>query len=161
MARENEQLQERQDWQLGFNSQVSQKSHAGIIFGRYLLKNSPKATASRNEMELKPKNPHFREWAVGIQLCSPRPDSVYKGKKKSSIQRQSYFHHTINIFCKMISVHKNINWAKWLRQSINSYPLFPAFDCVDHNKLWEILQEMGIPDDLTCLLRNPYEVKKQ
>ena len=29
-----------------------------------------------------------------------------------------------------------------------------AFDCVDHNKLWIILQEMGIPDNLTCLLRN-------
>ena len=32
-----------------------------------------------------------------------------------------------------------------------------AFDCVDHDKLWEILQEMGIPDHLTCLLRNLYE----
>ena len=31
-----------------------------------------------------------------------------------------------------------------------------AFDYVDHNKLWNILQEMGIPDDLTCLLRNLY-----
>ena len=31
-----------------------------------------------------------------------------------------------------------------------------AFDCVDHNKLWEILQEMGLPDHLTCLLRNLY-----
>jgi len=31
-----------------------------------------------------------------------------------------------------------------------------AFDCVDHNKLWEILQEMGIPDLLTCFLRNLY-----
>ena len=30
-----------------------------------------------------------------------------------------------------------------------------AFDCVDHNKLWKILQEMGIPDHLTCLLRKP------
>ena len=29
-----------------------------------------------------------------------------------------------------------------------------AFACVDHNKLWKILQEMGIPDHLTCLLRN-------
>ena len=29
-----------------------------------------------------------------------------------------------------------------------------AFDCADHNKLWKILQEMGIPDHLTCLLRN-------
>ena len=32
-----------------------------------------------------------------------------------------------------------------------------AFDSVDHNKLWKILQEMGIPDHLTCLLRNLYE----
>ena len=31
-----------------------------------------------------------------------------------------------------------------------------AFDCVDHNKLWEILQKVGIPDHLTCLLRNLY-----
>ena len=31
-----------------------------------------------------------------------------------------------------------------------------AFDCVDHNKLWEIFQEMGIPDHLTRLLRNLY-----
>ena len=31
-----------------------------------------------------------------------------------------------------------------------------AFDCVDHNKLWKILQEMGIPDHLTCFLRNLY-----
>ena len=31
-----------------------------------------------------------------------------------------------------------------------------ASDCVDHNKLWKILKEMGIPDHLTCLLRNLY-----
>ena len=35
-----------------------------------------------------------------------------------------------------------------------------AFDCVDHNKLWKIFQEMGLPDHLTCLLRNMH-VKKQ
>ena len=33
---------------------------------------------------------------------------------------------------------------------------FKAFDCVDHNKLWKILKEMGIPDHLSCLLRNLY-----
>ena len=42
----------------------------------------------------------------------------------------------------------------------NSYFCFidyaKAFDCVDHNKLWEILKEMGIPDYLTFLLRNLY-----
>ena len=36
------------------------------------------------------------------------------------------------------------------------YWLCKAFDCVDHNKLWKILKEMGIPDHLTCLLRNLY-----
>ena len=37
-----------------------------------------------------------------------------------------------------------------------------AFDCVDHNKLWKILKEMGIPDHLTCLSRNLYAgVRKQ
>ena len=38
-----------------------------------------------------------------------------------------------------------------------------AFDCVDHNKLWKILKEMGILDHLTCLLRNMYagQVRKQ
>ena len=35
-----------------------------------------------------------------------------------------------------------------------------AFDCVDHNKLWEILKEMGILDHLTCLLRNLYGVQE-
>ena len=36
-----------------------------------------------------------------------------------------------------------------------------AFDCVDHNKLWKILREMGIPDHLTCLLRNLYAGHRQ
>ena len=35
-----------------------------------------------------------------------------------------------------------------------------AFDCVDHNKLWKILKEMGIPDHLTCHLRNLYSGKE-
>ena len=35
-----------------------------------------------------------------------------------------------------------------------------AFDCVDPNKLWKILKKMGIPDHLTCLLGNLYQVKK-
>ena len=35
-----------------------------------------------------------------------------------------------------------------------------VLDCVDHNKLWKILKEMGIPDHLTCLLRNLYAVQE-
>ena len=42
------------------------------------------------------------------------------------------------------------------RKNIRFIDYAKAFDCVDHNKLWKILKEMGIPDHLTCLLRNPY-----
>ena len=36
-----------------------------------------------------------------------------------------------------------------------------TFDCMDHNKLWKILREIGIPDHLTCLLSNLLQVRKQ
>ena len=51
------------------------------------------------------------------------------------------------------------SWKKQESQR-NTYFCFidyaKDFDCVDHNKLWKILKEMGIPDYLTCLLRNLY-----
>ena len=56
----------------------------------------------------------------------------------------------------------NILWIIKKRRELqtNIYFCFidyvKAFDCVDHNKLWKILQEMRIPDHLTCLLRNLY-----
>ena len=54
----------------------------------------------------------------------------------------------------------NIHWSlKKLgssRKTSTSALLTTAFDCVEHNKLWKILQEMGITDHLTCLLRNLY-----
>ena len=43
------------------------------------------------------------------------------------------------------------------KTSISALLTMPKpFDCVDHNKLWKILQEIGIPDHLTCFLRNLY-----
>ena len=55
----------------------------------------------------------------------------------------------------------NICWIiKKQRELQNIYLCFADyakdFDCVNHNKLWKILKEMGIPDHLTCLLRNLY-----
>ena len=56
----------------------------------------------------------------------------------------------------------NIRWITEKAREIqkNIYFCFidyaKAFDCVDHNKLWKILKEMGIPDHLICLLRNLY-----
>ena len=39
---------------------------------------------------------------------------------------------------------------------VSKYCILDSFDCVDHNKLWKILKEMGMPEHLTCLLRNLY-----
>ena len=56
----------------------------------------------------------------------------------------------------------NIRWIIKKARELQKYVYFwfidyaKAFDCVDHNKLWKILQEMGIPDHLACLLRNLY-----
>ena len=47
------------------------------------------------------------------------------------------------------------------KTSISAFGYAKAFDCVDHNKLWKILKEMGIPDHLTCLLRNLYAGQEQ
>ena len=44
---------------------------------------------------------------------------------------------------------------------LSSVDYTKAFDCVEHNKLWKILEEMGILDHLTCILRNLYENQKQ
>ena len=61
----------------------------------------------------------------------------------------------------------NIHWitkkAREFQKNIyfNFIDYTKDFDCVDHNKLWKILKEMGIPDHLTCLLRNLLQVRKQ
>ena len=59
----------------------------------------------------------------------------------------------------------NIHWiiikAREFQKNIYFIDCAKAFDCVDHNKLWKILKEMGIPDHLTCLLRTCVQVKKQ
>ena len=59
---------------------------------------------------------------------------------------------------QLVNIHWIIEKAKGFQK--DSYFSFidytKAFDCVDHNKLWKILKEMGIPDHLICLLRNLY-----
>ena len=55
----------------------------------------------------------------------------------------------------------NIRWImekarEFQKNIISALLTMQSFDCVDHNKLWKILKEMGIPDHLTCLLRNLY-----
>ena len=64
---------------------------------------------------------------------------------------------------QIANIHWIIKKAREFQKNIyfcfNDYA--KAFDCVDHNKLWKILKEIGIPDHLTCLLRNLYARQKQ
>ena len=74
------------------------------------------------------------------------------------------FSASIILFWKLLllSVARIIKKAREFQKNI--YFCFidyaKAFDCVDHNKLWKILHVMGIPDHLTCLLRNLYAVQE-
>ena len=63
---------------------------------------------------------------------------------------------------QIANIHWIIEKAREFQKNIFCFIDYAkAFDCVNHNKLWKILQEMGISDHLTCLLRNLYAVRKQ
>ena len=59
---------------------------------------------------------------------------------------------------QIANIHWIIEKARKFQKNIYFYfiDIAKAFDCVDHNKLWKILKEMGIPNHLICLLRNLY-----
>ena len=59
---------------------------------------------------------------------------------------------------QIANIHWIIEKAREFQKSIYFHFIdcAKAFNCVDHNKLWRLLQEMGIPDHLTCLLKNLY-----
>ena len=57
---------------------------------------------------------------------------------------------------QIANIHWIIKKAREFQKNIFFIDYMKVFDCMDHNKLWKILQEMGIPDHLTCLLRNLY-----
>ena len=57
---------------------------------------------------------------------------------------------------QIASIYWNIEKPSSRKTSTSASLTSKPFECVDHNKLWKILQELGIPDHLTCLLRNLY-----
>ena len=82
---------------------------------------------------------------------------------------QQYVNHELTEvqagFRKVRGTRNQIANIRWIIQKVsefqkNIYFYFinygKAFDCVDNNKLWKVLKEMGIPDHLNCLLRNLY-----
>ena len=57
---------------------------------------------------------------------------------------------------QIANIHWIIEQAREVQKNICFIDYAKTFDCVDHKKLWKILQVVGIPDHLTCLLRNLY-----
>ena len=87
---------------------------------------------------------------------------------------QQYMNHELlgvqTGFRKGRGTKDQIAYIRWVIKKVrefqkNIYFCFinyaKAFDCVEHNKLWKILKEMGILDHLTCLLRSCMQVRKQ
>ena len=85
---------------------------------------------------------------------------------KNTIHLQQYLNHELPDgqagFRKARGTRDQIANIRWIikkqessrKTSISALLTIQHYDCVDHNKLWKILKEMGIPDHLTCLLRN-------
>ena len=61
---------------------------------------------------------------------------------------------------QIANIHWIIEKAREFDKNFCFIDYAKAFDCVDHNKLWKILQEMGIPNHVTCLLRNLYAAQE-
>ena len=86
---------------------------------------------------------------------SPSQASTVRELRASNIQ--TGFRKGRRTRDQIANIHWIIEKAREFQKNIYFFIDYAkAFDCVDHNKLWKILQEMGIPDHLNCLLRNLY-----
>ena len=101
-----------------------------------------------------------------VQTIAQLHSSYMLAKKRSKFSKQGFNWEFPDVqagFRKGRGTRDQIANISWIMEKArefqkNIYFCFidsaKAFDCVDHNKLWEILKDMGIPDHLTCLLRN-------
>ena len=89
-------------------------------------------------------------------------EKYWSGVPLPSPDVQAGFRKDRGIRDQIANIHWLIEKAREFQK--NTYFCFieyvKAFDCVDHNKLWKILKQMGIPDHLTCVLRNLYSGQK-
>ena len=95
---------------------------------------------------------------------------VIKIKRMNFGVRQAYYQILVYWLCKGRGIRDQIANIRWIIEKArdfqkNIYFCFidyaKAFDCVDHNKLWKTLKELGIPDHLTCLLRNLFSGQEE
>ena len=80
--------------------------------------------------------------------------SVVLPRTSRTPDRQAGFRKGRGTRDQIVSIHWIVQKAREFQKSISFIDYSKAFDCVDHNKLWKILKEMGLPDHLTCLWRN-------
>ena len=120
------------------------------------LHSNHKEGQSQRMFKLPHNRPYLTCWQSNAQNSASQTSTVYHelpdvqaGFRKGRGTRDQIANiHWIMEKARVFQIQKNIyfcfiDYAK-------------AFNCVDHNKLWKILKEMGIPDHLTCLLRNLY-----
>ena len=70
---------------------------------------------------------------------------------------QTEFRKGRGIRDQIANIHQIMEKAREFQKNICFIDYTKTFDCMDHNTLWKFLKEMGVPDHLTCLLRNLYE----
>ena len=87
--------------------------------------------------------------ALHVMVGTTQPEVLSSGCPEEWSHAPSHYHSII-----LTSIEKARAFEKNIYFCFIDYA--KAFDCVDHNKLWKILKEMGIPDHHTCLLINLY-----
>ena len=111
---------------------------------------NPKEGQCQRVFKLSHNCTHF-SWGQGN---APNPSSQTSMQEPPYVQPR--FRKVRETKDQIANIHWIIEKAREFQKNINFcfIDYAKACDCVDHNKLWKILQEMGIPDHLTCLLRN-------
>ena len=113
-----------------------------------------------------PQDRHSWSWMLGIfslPLTAPVPPNPCKLLLRCRC-RSPLSHRALSCTYHLTWVSLTTPWSSKeqnnSRKSICFIDYAKAFDCVDHNKLWKILNKMRIPDHLTCLLRNLYAAQE-
>ena len=96
------------------------------------------------------------------RACGPPQPALQQYVNREIPNVQAGFRKGGGTRVQIANIHWIIEKAREFQKNIYFFFIdyAKAFNCVDHNKLWKILREMGIPDHLTCLLRNLYAAQE-
>ena len=128
------------------------KLSSGQRIGKGSFHSNPKERQCQRMLKI-PQNCSHLMWQQSNAQNSPsKASTVHEPRtfRRSSWIQKTHGNHRSNCQDRLI-IEKEREFQK---KNICFIDYAKTFDCMDHNKLWEILQEMVIPDHLTCLLRN-------